>query len=89
MSNRWAGSSEHLGGQLLQRRDVAGPERAAVGPEDEIVLARMDRQIVHRDRRQVRLQPRPHAAAIDRDEHADVVADDEQIADSSGPARRR
>ena len=75
--------------QLLEVRDVADEDAAAIRAEHQVVLARMDRQIVHRHRRQVGFEPRPVPPASIETQTPMVVADDQEVARSSDPARRR
>ena len=63
------------GGRRLRRRVllnrlemVEDPQRPAVRRHDEVVVARMQRDLIHADARAIRLPARPRPAAIDREE---------------------
>ena len=58
---------------------VEDPDRASVRGEDEIVVARMDGDVVDRHRRQVEFQPRPVAALIVRNEQPALRAEEEEL----------
>ena len=55
---------QHRARQLLQRRDLHDPEAAAVRGGDELVLARMDLEVVHGDRREPGHEPLPRRPAV-------------------------
>ena len=65
-----------------QRRDVVhDPDPATVRRDHEIVIARMDREVAHGDRRQVAtLVPRPVLAAVHRDPEAELRPEEEELA---------
>ena len=65
--------------QLLQRQHIDDPYAAAVGAGDQLALARMHDQIVHRNIGQIALQAVPVAAAIERHVHAAVGADIQHV----------
>src|SRR6266567_3501263 len=48
--------------------------------QDQVVLARMNRDVAHRDRRQVPGKLSPLAAAIDRDKQSELGSNKKQIA---------
>ena len=64
---------------LLKRRDVADEHATSVGPQHQVVVARVDGQIVHRDGRQVGPQTLPVGPSVDRDPHAQIVADNQEV----------
>ena len=54
MSNSAASGVAHRRRELLQRRDVVrDPDAAAVGRDDQIVVARMDQDVVGAHRREL------------------------------------
>src|SRR5439155_646403 len=63
--------------ELLNRRDVDDPDRTAERTDDELAVARLNRQRSHRRMRQVSLPARPVAAAVDRGEEARLRADEQ------------
>src|SRR5574341_980085 len=66
--------------QLFKRRDVVeDPDRAAVSAEDEVVVARMDDDVVHRHGGEIHFDARPGAAAVEAGEGAVLGADKKQI----------
>ena len=64
-----------------QRRDVVDdPDAAAMRADDQIVRARLDRQIAHGHVRQAAaLEARPVAAAVDRYPEAELGAEEQQV----------
>src|SRR5205807_10661212 len=60
--------------QLLERRDVHDPQRAAVRRRDQVAVARMNAQIVYRHRREASHEALPRPAPIERDVETDVGA---------------
>ena len=69
---------------FLNRLEVIeNPERAAVRRDEHRVVARMERDLVDAHGREVRLEPLPALAAIERQEDARLRADVEHVADSS------
>ena len=82
----FAGREEHrLGVELLvveaaQRlKVIEDVEAAAEGREDEVVLALLDREIAHLDRRQAALQLDPLLAAVGGEEEAELGAGEEEV----------
>ena len=71
---------QHPLGERLQRRHVGEDiEAAPMRADDEIVLARVNEDVVHGHRGQVVLQLHPALAPIHGDEDADLVADEEEV----------
>ena len=69
--------------QRAQRRDVVDdPDAAAVRGDDQVVVARMNRQVANRDVRQIAaLVLRPLRAAVERNPQPEFRAEEEQVAD--------
>ncbi len=66
--------------ELLQRRDVVGdPDAAPVRRDDQVVVARMDQDVVDARRRKVVHELLPLLAAVERDEQPELGADVEQV----------
>src|SRR5215468_990020 len=71
---------ERLLVQLLQRSDVVNdPNAAPVRGRDQVVVARVDQQVVHTHGRQTGHELFPLGAAIDRNEDAELGSDKEQV----------
>ena len=59
--------SQHLGGELLQGRDVIQhPYATAVCAQYQVVFPGMDGDIIHRDHGQVSPEHRPGCSSVDR-----------------------
>ena len=71
---------EELPAHLLVRGDVVeNPDATPMRTHDEIILARVDRDVVHGHGGQAVLQAAPARAAVDRHEHADLVAQEQEV----------
>ena len=69
------------GGVLLNRLEVVEhPERAAVRRDEHRVVARMKRDLVDANVGEIRLEPLPARAAIDRQKHSGLGAEVEHVA---------
>ena len=67
--------------QLLQRRDVVEDvDAAAVRSDDEIVVTRVDEDVIDTDRRQAVHEPLPLLAAVQRDVERVLGAEVEEVA---------
>ena len=75
----------HLGGehrlaQFFERGDVLhDPDAAPVRADDEVVLAFLDLDVVHRHRRHVPEQRVPRVPGVDREVGPDLVAGEEEV----------
>ncbi len=71
---------EHRVIHLLKSGDIVhDPDRTSVCGEDQIVLTRMDENIVDRNCRQIHVKFCPISAAIIRDEQSELGSHEKQI----------
>jgi len=71
---------EHLARQPTQGRQIVqDPDAAAVGRDQQVVLARVDGDVAHGDRRELALDGGPLRAAVDRDEEPGLGAQEQQL----------
>src|SRR5262245_60194831 len=68
-----------LRGGFLQRRDVYDPDAPPVRSGDQLAIARVNLEIVHRHRWQSRREAPPRRAAIHGDVDADRRSDEQEI----------
>ena len=71
---------EHRRVEGGERGDVVGdPDTPAVGPEDQVVLAGVNREVIHRHRRNLAADPVPVRPAVQRHVHPELAAGHQEV----------
>ena len=71
---------QHVVAHFFERRDIVhDPKRAAVCGQNQIMIARMDLDVVHRNRGQPVLHALPVGSAVEGNEKAKLRSGEQQI----------